>query len=242
VPGLPDLQAIVSRLPMERYLYGLAEVPASWPAATLQAQAVAGRSYAAQTVRARRAAGSTLPWDLESGQSDQVYNGSTIELAPWGAPWVAAVDATAGQVVRGSDGRSVSTNYSASNGGYIESSAYVWGSARPWLLAAPDPFDIPSPFDSWERRYTSRELRRWLVARGYADPGVVERVRVVSGRGASGRINQAQVRIVGRRGTVELTGGALFSAINLGLLAEGRSGELLLSTRVSVRVVDGLSP
>jgi SpoIID/LytB domain protein len=237
VPGLPDVQVIVSRLPMERYLYGLAEVPASWPTATLQAQAIAGRSYADQTVRARRAAGGTLPWDLESGQSDQVYNGSAIELASWGAPWVAAVDATAGLVVRGADGRSVSTNYSASNGGYMESSAYVWGNARAHLVAAPDPFDIPSPFDSWERVYTSRELRRWLVARGYTDPGRIERIRVISGRGESGRINQALVRVTGRSAVVELSGGALFSAINLGLLAEGQPTRTLLSTRVSVRLV-----
>src|SRR5207249_4613121 len=37
-------------LPFERYLDGLAEVPASWPSAALRAQVIAARSYAlAQT-------------------------------------------------------------------------------------------------------------------------------------------------------------------------------------------------
>lgn len=236
VDGLPRLQVVIGRLPLERYLLGLAEVPASWPAATLQAQAIAGRSFASVTTRIRRSSsGWLVPWDLESGQSDQVYNGSTIELASYGRPWLDAVAATTGLVVRGADGRSLTTNYSASNGGYMESGAYVFGSANPWLIAAPDPFDIPSPFDAWKRTYTSAELRRWLVAAGYADPGAISRVRVGAGRGESGRIDQARVVVRGRRATVRLSGRAFFNAVNLGLLAEGDTTRKLLSTKLSIR-------
>lgn len=232
----PGLQVLVTALSLERYLLGLGEVPASWPDAALEAQAIAGRSFATVTVKRRRDdPNRRVPWDLESGESDQVYLGAAIEQDPFGAPWVHAVATTAGVVVLGTDGHAVTTNYSASNGGYAESSGYVWGSATAWLVAQPDPFDPPSPFDHWERVYTGRELRRWLVARGVSDPGRVESVRVISGRGASGRIDQALVRVRGSRSTVMLRGVELFAAINAGLLSEGDNDRLLLSTLVRIR-------
>ncbi|MEC7715721.1 MAG: SpoIID/LytB domain-containing protein, partial [Actinomycetota bacterium] len=57
----------IEDLPIDKYLYGLAEVPASWPNAALEAQAIAGRSYATAKVNSRRSNSSwSLPWDLYS--------------------------------------------------------------------------------------------------------------------------------------------------------------------------------
>ena len=40
---------VVATVGLEAYLFGLAEVPSSWPAEALKAQAIIGRSYAVAT-------------------------------------------------------------------------------------------------------------------------------------------------------------------------------------------------
>jgi stage II sporulation protein D len=42
---------LVVILPMQKYIYGLGEVPSSWPDAALKAQAIAGRTYAYEKIR-----------------------------------------------------------------------------------------------------------------------------------------------------------------------------------------------
>ena len=66
----PALQ-VVNEVDVEQYLRGLGEVPASWPAAALQAQAIAARTFA---IRAA-AAGKTLC----DTQQCQVYIGAGNE-------------------------------------------------------------------------------------------------------------------------------------------------------------------
>jgi SpoIID/LytB domain protein len=231
--------AVMGGLSLERYLLGLAEVPASWPDAALDAQAIAGRSFASVTVRLRRASpGWTVPWDLESGQSDQVFHGSAIELASWGAPWVAAVGRTAGVVVRGPSGFALSTNYSSANGGHVESSAYVWGSTNFWLVAAPDPFDGPNPYSDWRPEFGRGELRRWIRDAGFADPGRIERIRVTGEVGESGRVDRATIGIVGTRATVAMTGNQFRFIVNGAVIADGTSAQRLLrSTRFTIRPI-----
>ena len=53
----------------DEYLYGLGEVPASWPGAALRAQAVAARSYALSVSQANG------QWDLCDTTQCQVYAG-----------------------------------------------------------------------------------------------------------------------------------------------------------------------
>ena len=82
-------------LPIDKYLYGLAEVPASWPNAALEAQAIAGRSYATAKVNSRRNSSSwSLPWDLYSTVNDQHYSGYTYESGYQSENWIAAVNNT----------------------------------------------------------------------------------------------------------------------------------------------------
>ncbi|MDH3707163.1 MAG: hypothetical protein OES57_13925, partial [Acidimicrobiia bacterium] len=72
------LDIVVADLSMDEYLYGLAEMPSSWPAEALKAQAVAGRSFAQHNIERRRAnPGWTKPYDLSSTTGDQVYAGRT---------------------------------------------------------------------------------------------------------------------------------------------------------------------
>ncbi len=89
---------VVGELTMQEYLYGLAEVPASWHREALMAQAIAGRSYAAAKMAERTRWGQ--PFDLYSDQYDQVYRAWNKESALHPArPWPDAVDATDDMVI-----------------------------------------------------------------------------------------------------------------------------------------------
>lgn len=89
---------VIGELTMQEYLYGLAEVPASWHSEALKAQAIAGRSYAAAKMTERARWGQ--PFDLYSDQYDQVYRAWNKESALHPArPWPDAVDATDDMVI-----------------------------------------------------------------------------------------------------------------------------------------------
>ena len=110
----------VNTLPVESYLRGVVpnEMPASWPAPALQAQAVAARSYAL--------AGDTRqqPWaDTCDTVLCQVYDGVFTERggtfrAATKATSDAAIVATAGLVRLDGAGKAARTEFSSSTGGW----------------------------------------------------------------------------------------------------------------------------
>ena len=127
----------VNTVQMESYLQGVVagEMPHTWPAEALKAQAVAARSYTlANLVKGK-------PFDLYPDQRSQVYVGLSGEKPETSA----AVRATAGQVVL-YGGRVASTLYFSSSGGKTASSADVFGVAVPYLVSKPDPWDRLSPY------------------------------------------------------------------------------------------------
>jgi peptidoglycan hydrolase-like amidase len=86
------------------YLYGIAEMPSSWPKEALKAQAVAARTYAYRYKSEGRTICTT--------QSCQVFNNGKAASPPSG--WKQAVDETRGQVLE-----DVVTYYSSTAGGYL---------------------------------------------------------------------------------------------------------------------------
>ena len=124
---------------LEQYLYGVvpAEVPFSWPAEALKAQAVAARSYALSHLQ-----GGTF--DLYDDTRSQVYLGIPHEKPSTNA----AVDATAGEVVLHA-GRVAKTFFFSTSGGRTMSAADAWGEAVPYLISVPDPYDALSPYHDW---------------------------------------------------------------------------------------------
>ena len=133
------LWVVLEDMTMQTYLYGLAEVPASWPAATLQAQAIAGRTYAYDRITARRQSSSwTVPWDLYSTVNDQHYNGYANEVGSAAHNWIAAVDASAQEVLLYQDDP-ISSFYTSSNGGTTADSGHVFVTSLPYLVAQEDP-------------------------------------------------------------------------------------------------------
>lgn len=131
---------VVNIAALESYLQGVVagEVPYSWPAEVLKAQAVAARSYAlANLVKGK-------PFDLYPDVRSQVYLGVAGERAATSR----AVTETAGEVVL-YGGKVATTYYFSTSGGKTASAADVFGTNVPYLVSRPDPWDKASPYHRW---------------------------------------------------------------------------------------------
>jgi peptidoglycan hydrolase-like amidase len=135
-------------VPLDEYVYGIAEVPPSWHMEALKAQAVAARTYGAWKAQGgiKGNCSCHVVWDT----SDQAYRGWHHNAEAWADSsgnhrWRQAVDATAGQVVVHPAGSSsiAQTYYSSSSGGATENVGDVWNSNQalyPYLVTKPDPW------------------------------------------------------------------------------------------------------
>ncbi|HJM37735.1 MAG TPA: SpoIID/LytB domain-containing protein, partial [Acidimicrobiales bacterium] len=232
------IYVLLEDLPMDQYLYGLAEVPASWPDAALQSQAIAGRTYAYQRILSRRANNSWgLPWDLYSTVNDQHYTGYSNETGAYSANWQAAVNATSQTVLL--IGQSpITAYYSSSNGGNTAAGSYVFCTSSnypcadiSYLTAQPDSYDnIGNPYTRWERSYTREELGRW-VASSLGPIGDVTGLSIAGSLDPYGRTDHADITIYGTSGNKTTKGDSFMSLVNSGLSSEGRDmSEQILST------------
>ena len=145
---------VVDVVGLEAYLRGVVpgEMPRTWPAAALQAQAIAARSYTLASRVEGRA------WDVFPDGRSQQYLGAAAETPET----TAAVAATAGVVLL--YGGSVATTfYSASSGGRTAAGSEAFGVDVPYLPSQPDPWDAGSPFHAWKpRTYTGQQLAAGL--------------------------------------------------------------------------------
>jgi SpoIID/LytB domain protein len=195
------LNGKVRRLPLETYVQGVvgAEMPASWPLAALEAQAVASRTYAITD----HAGGSRF--DVYSDTRSQAYLGKKAETTQTEA----AVAATAGQIVTYA-GQPAITYFFASSGGATESvqNAFPGAAPEPWLLGVPDPFD-QGPQHSWSVSMSFAAAATKL--RGLVR-GAFRGIEVLR-RGYSPRILAAYV--LGSAGRTQVTGVELASRLGL---------------------------
>lgn len=192
------LLRVVNVVPLETYLQGVVpgEMPSTWPAEALKAQAVAARSYAlASLVRGK-------PFDLYADVRSQVYLGIAGERPET----TQAVRATAGQVLL-YEGAVARTLYFSSSGGRTASAQDVYGVATPYLVSRPDPWDRVSPHHRWGPIVLgARQLERKLGLRD----------RVLDLRGvatASGRLRTLVAETT--RGSVTLPAALLRSNLEL---------------------------
>ena len=162
--GLDTKQAIQDTsagAAMDKYLWGLSEVPISWTDGSheaLRAQSVAARNYA-------MAAGGR---ELYPTQRDQVYRGYVKELADAqyrdragrNLRWQAAVNSTSGQVVVDGSDRVITAFFTSSHGGHGEDDSYVWGGSAPYIRPIDD-----SRWDS----ASSNPYRAWSAGFSLAD-------------------------------------------------------------------------
>lgn len=183
---------------MESYLRGVvpAEMPTSWHAQAVRAQAVAARSYSARF----QVSPQTSVYDLCDTAACQVYRGKSAETSGGDA----AVKATANQVVK--YGKSIAlTMFSSSNGGHSADGGL------PYLVAKSDPYDGRMRNQSW-----SKFVSTAAVQSAYSSVGALSSVRVSKRDGDGrwgGRVDA--VVITGSRGSVTVSGGAFKSAFGL---------------------------
>jgi len=175
---------LINTVPLEQYLYAVvpSEMPKTWPAEALKAQAVAARSYA---LAQRKTSG---PFDVYPDTRSQVYGGVSAE-APTAT---AAVDATAGQVLT-YEGKIATTYFFSSSGGRTASSSDVWkGAPIPYLASVSDPYDTASPYHNWgPLTFTADELAKALKVSGrlldvQATVNASKRVDTIRAIGAGG--------------------------------------------------------
>ncbi len=210
------LRTVIWGLGMQDYLYGLGEMPSSWPIEALKAQATAARTFAQKRIAAR----GSLDFDLYGSVLHQSYTGTKFEVPAWRA----AVDQTDDTVVT-YGGALIDANYSASSGGHTEHSENVWVAAVPYLRGVSDPFDGSggNPNASWTRTYSGAELGAWFGL------GTVTSVQVLGPLGVSGRIDKSTVRLSGTGGTRDVGGASFRSTINA-----NAGNRQLLSSRFTV--------
>ena len=84
--------AVRNDLTLEEYVRGIDEVPPSWPAAVLQAQAIAARTYAAHKVLTGDARWRAVGADICATPTCQVYRGLDAERRAAGHGWLPAVE------------------------------------------------------------------------------------------------------------------------------------------------------
>jgi SpoIID/LytB domain protein len=195
-------QRSAADLPREEYLRGVvpSESPASWPAAALQAQGIAARSYAASQ------ADPGSWYDAWDTTRDQCWDGAAAHQRSTDA----AVAATAGRI-RTYGGKPAFTQFSSSNGGFTAAGS------QPYLAGLADPYEQYSgnPNATWTRQVTVASLRSMA---GLAD---VTRVRITARDGGGdwgGRVRTLVVDGTTSAGTaVSRSFTGLEVRLNLGL-------------------------
>ncbi len=207
--GSKSALQVIDVVALDAYLLGVVpgEMPKEWPAAALQAQAVAARSYALASIVKNK------PFDLYADQRSQMYYG-----VAWESPeTTAAVKATRREILT-YGGKVATTYYYSSSGGRTASSEDVFGVITPYLQSRNDPWDALSPYHRWTpRTFTAASLGR---AFGLRSPVVdVETVPTLSGRPASVTlVQQSGVRILLRAADVRARLGLRSTAFRLGVM------------------------
>ena len=141
----------------DEYLYGISEVPSSWPMEMLRAQAIAARSYAMSKAGIYRP---SCDCELFGSIKDQLFVGmGKLNEPRYGQFWKAAVDATNINELTGLavtyQGDPISAYYSSSSGGSTESAFNAFGTEIAYLQPVADPVSLDPKrnpnFASWTR-------------------------------------------------------------------------------------------
>ena len=148
----------------DEYLWGIGEVPSSWPAASLEAQAIAARTYALTKINRIRAECDCNIYDSTVDQNFVGYSKETEKI--YGIKWKEAVNRTFtdenSALTVTLNGKPISAFYSSSTGGATQDVKEVWGSSIEYLQGVPDPWslnpEINPRFAFWERVVTQKDI------------------------------------------------------------------------------------
>lgn len=208
--------SVVDDVLLDAYLGGVVpvEMPPTWPAAALQAQAIAARSFAA-----RRLHPGISFYDVPDTSASQLYRGSLAERPATNA----AIAATSGQVLM-SGSAIIDALFDSTAGGATESNENVYTTATGRVIGravsylrgssdrAPDgtAYDASSPYATWATRtYARSQLSAWFASDSRTNVGDLVALDLHD-RGVSGRL--ISVTLIGTTGTRRVSG-ELFRAI-----------------------------
>ena len=193
----------------DEYLYGLGEVPSSWPAAALEAQAIAARTYALGKLSRLRV---ECDCNIYNTTVDQNFVGYAKETeAIYGIKWREAVDRTFvdenNALVVTLEGKPIQAFYFSSSGGVTQNVVDVWGSPLPYLTGVPDPWSLDPTIN---RRYAlwSRFVPQSVMAQAFLLPNVVS--FTINSRTQTGSISS--ITAVSSTGATATLNGELFRA------------------------------
>ena len=153
----------------DEYLWGISEVPSSWPEAALQAQAIASRTYAMSKAGIYRSA---CDCDLYGEISDQSFLGYAKEIEKgWGQFWKAAVTNTAGLTIT-QVGKPITAYFGSSTGGLTEIAVNAWGTEKAFTQSVVDVSSLDPVLNPRFYRW-DREITQASVAAAFVLPDVV---------------------------------------------------------------------
>jgi stage II sporulation protein D len=210
--------SVVDDLALDAYLGGVVpvEMPPTWPAAALQAQAIAARSFAA-----RRLHPATSFYDVPDTSASQIYRGAVAEKSATNL----AIAATAGQVLL-SGSAIINALFDSTGGGATESNENVYTTATGRVVArpvsylrgssdrAPDgtSYDASSPYATWSTRtYPRSQLSVWFASDSRTNVGELVALDLHD-RGVSGRL--ISVTLIGTAGVRRVSGEVFRTVFN----------------------------
>jgi stage II sporulation protein D len=166
---------VVNVLDFEEYLRGVvpAEMPASWAAEALRAQAIAARTYAFYELATKVFLYDQNIMKENSGAQfdDTVTYQAYLGLKNTTAATDAAIAATAGQVML-HQGKIVKAYFHADSGGYTENAENVWGKYLPYILAKEEIYPEGSiPGSTWTYSPGFKEIEDKLIANKFLNTG-----------------------------------------------------------------------
>lgn len=189
----------VNYVELDHYLYSVVggEMPSSWPAEALKAQAVAARSYVLYHRQRRH----TPQYDIGRTTTWQVYNG----LAGEALSTQTAVTSTRHQVLT-YNGQIIEAVFHSSSGGHTENVEDVWSQPIPYLRGVED-FDAGAPVYQWVETLSLEEFNQRLPEIG--------RLRQAIPRRTTPRGRVQEIQLEGDRGSQVMTGNDLRRILDL---------------------------
>ena len=171
----------------DEYLWGISEMSSAWPAAALEAQVIASRSYALSKLGALKP---SCDCHVYSHIADQNFVGYSKESEPKiGALWKAAVirtniDSSTSLAIL-AKGRPIQAYYFSSSGGATQTTLDAWGQPSSYTQSVADPAGLDPKinprFASWKASATQE-----LVASAFLLPNIVS-LEIVS-RNSAGAV------------------------------------------------------
>ncbi|HEV2759211.1 MAG TPA: SpoIID/LytB domain-containing protein [Acidimicrobiales bacterium] len=186
--------SLTNEVDVEQYLRGMGEMPASWPAAALQAQAIAARTFAIRAAASGKA--------LCADQRCQVYIGAGNEHPATSA----AATATRGQVLT-YEGALAEAVYSASGGGISATPEEGFGPGSPGI-----PYLKPVTYPVGDPQLWAMTLPVQQVGARFGYRGDVTAIRVAR-VGPSGR--PLEISFEGSNGQMTVDGHRFWAELQL---------------------------